>query len=155
MTYFLLTWDFRGKEDETEAAELAERCATRGKVRHDWSVGNTRAIRPKDIAFMLRQQSEPRGIIGAGVIRSEPYFERHWRDKRKKVLYVDIDWTNFAVEPLNGSSELQRRFKQVYWHPRRSGIRLPDEIGKTIEQDLKVRLTQNRKLRPTKAERRS
>ena len=121
MTYFLLTWDFRRIEDEIQAAELAERCATRGKARNNWSVGNTRKVRPKDIAFMLRQGSEPRGIIAAGVIRSEPYLGRHWRNgKREKALYVDIDWTRFAVEPFIGSSELQQRFKQVYWHPRRS-----------------------------------
>jgi hypothetical protein len=127
MTYYLFTWDFRRPEDENEAGLLAERCATKEKVRRTWATGNTRKIKRNDIAFMLRQGREPRGIIAAGIVRSKPFLAPHWRfEIRKKILYVDIDWTIFAAEPLIGTAELQRRFRKIYWHPRRSGISLPD-----------------------------
>jgi 5-methylcytosine-specific restriction protein A len=153
MTHYLFTWNFRRPDVENKARELAEKCAIKGKVRTNFSVGNTRKIKRNDIAFMLRQGREPRGIIATGVVWSkEPNIAAHWQEKRKKASYVDIDWTNFAVEPLIGTAELQRRFRKVYWHPRASGISLPDQIGKSLALEFKKQLTRGWKVTPTASE---
>ena len=153
MAYYLFTWDFRGPDDEEEAGQRTEKCATKGKVRFRWSTGNTTKIKRNDIAFMLRQRRDPRGIIGAGIVHSKkPYLDWDWRGKRKKKLYVDIDWTNFAVEPLIGTAELQRRFRKVYWRPRRSGVLLPDQVGRALTLELQKQLKKGRKITPTVSE---
>ena len=140
MATFLLTWN----PERWPWGDLADeaRLLRQGKeLAGRWSCGNNRTLQPGDRFFLMRQGSQPRGIVGSGWIVSEPYQDRHWDpDRRKKgvpALYVDIRF-DVLLEPerdeLLGVAELTRGpLHAVHWRTQTSGIRIPDDAAQLLE----------------------
>lgn len=100
-----------------------------------------------DRAFLLRQGSEPRGIIACGHVISDAYLAPDWREPdpteqaaaktvRKPQRYVDVAWET-AVEftgPLS-TSVLLDKVRDVSWNEiQYSGYKVSDEAGLQILQ---------------------
>jgi len=104
-----------------------------------WSTGSrTRDIGPGDRVYLLRQGSEPRGIIASGEVASEAYQEENWRDDGSRWLanYVDVDWKE-AVPlddplPLATLRAAAPDVQKKVWEPQSGGTRLaPDHAAIT------------------------
>lgn len=129
MGTYLLTWNPElSRETALRWFEELEVVAAGGFVSGRWSTGNrTSGIAPGDRAYLLRQGSEPRGIVASGYFASDVYSDQDWRGRDRDANYADVDWD--AVVPMDDplpATVLEIRVPGVYWHPQIGGI-LVDE----------------------------
>ena len=83
----------------------------------------------------------PHGIIAWGEILTAPYEDTHWDPTAGSptALYVDIRFEHLidpASEPgaILTQEMLRSRLPQPHhWHPRASGVRLPDDVAARVE----------------------
>ena len=135
MATYLLTWNPRKwpwqtfEDDYRNVREV-------GYLDSGWSCGVTRRIKEGDRVFLLRQGSEPKGILAAGVATSTPYEGAHFTDKKKTAWYID---TRFDVL-LRPETEILSRLALrggklggVHWDPQASGMSIPPDAAADLE----------------------
>jgi len=134
---FLLTWNPQQKPRSwrEEAAKTAKGIA----CPYWWSTGMRSNIQPGDRLFLLKQGSEPRGIMASGTAVSEVYDDKHWDPQRAKAgaraLYVHLkfdrvlDPESEAILPL---SVMKQKLAEQHWDTRASGISL-DRVAEKLE----------------------
>ena len=109
-------------EDFDKHQRAVARIADGYTVEGDWSVSRRKNIKVGTHAFFLAQGTRyPRGIIGHGVVTSEPYEAEHYDDPGRTLNYVDVAWDTLL--PFNEPVpivELIRYVPSVDW---RTGIR--------------------------------
>lgn len=110
-----------------------------GVAKYGWSCGNNKSIQPGARVFLVRVGKEPKGIVASGRATSRPYRDRHWEDKRRRALYIDVEWDNVLdpeSEEILTIGRLTRLTpgREYLWTPRISGIRIPDDIVPRLEQ---------------------
>jgi 5-methylcytosine-specific restriction protein A len=124
-------WKWENLEENIEQVNSTGRCP------EDWSCGNTKSIRPNDRIFLVRVGEEPKGIMAAGFVTSYPYLHRHWSEKKKDVLYVDIEFETLlnpdkdpilTLEILNTGN-----LSKQHWTPQASGISIRPELVDELE----------------------
>ena len=107
-----------------------------------WSVGNStsRAIPLRSRLYLLRQGQEPRGIVGSGWSRSEPYLNPESNDGRSRWIDLEfnmlidlekhppLDWRKFQTGPLAA----------IHWKTQKSGIQVPDELENHWREHLTI-----------------
>lgn len=124
-------WEWKNLEEAIEQVNLTGRCM------EDWSCGNTKSIRPNDRIFLVRVGEEPKGIIAAGFVTSNPYLREHWNDKNKEVLFVDIEFEtllNPDKEPILSLDILNAgNLGKQHWTPQASGISIKHELVDELE----------------------
>jgi hypothetical protein len=139
MATYLFAWN--PERWAWEGLSLTAAWVKRGEVYVEpWGTANKQA-RPGDRAFLIKLGRAPKGVMGSGTIKSEPYTDLHWdTDKAKagrRATYVNIEWDSL-LDPerddilegrlLDGMGE--SRFR---WDTRSSGVRLPDEVAQDLE----------------------
>lgn len=62
-----------------------------------WSVGGRREAEPGADAWLLRQGGS-HGLIGHGVVLTQPYEDVHFADPRKTAMFVDVSFDGLVVE---------------------------------------------------------
>ena len=134
-TYLLLwnpeKWDWETLEQDIRRVDLTGRCSQR------WSCGNTKSIQAGDRIFLLKVGAEPKGIIAAGFATSTPFLEKHWSEKNKEALYIDVDFEvllNPDKEPILTVDILNTgNLAQQNWLPMASGISVKSELVDELE----------------------
>lgn len=127
-SYFLLTWNPRGGEEEwPDVTECLEDSRRGYPVRLTWRC-HSKSPLPGDRVFLLRQGVEPRGIMGSGDVLTAPY--RHEPGAARAVnarMDILLDPIRDGVLPL---SELRNgRLADVHWGTQRSGISVPEQAA--------------------------
>ena len=137
MKAYLLTWNPK-RWTWSLPADLAS-IARRGFVDHRWSCGHTRRIERGDRVFLLRQGSEPRGIMASGAARSRVYEDSHWeRGRRGSANFVDVRLDTLLDPEQDGVLPLARlrsgALREVHWSTQASGIEIPPAAAVALEQ---------------------
>jgi hypothetical protein len=101
-----------------------------------WSTGNsTKAVKPGDTAFLLRQHSD-RGIVAKGVVTSDVYQEAHWNPDAEEDdvdNYVDITWTQqLPIASRLTIEVLKQKLPEVHWSPQGSGTTVPPAMHEKL-----------------------
>ena len=137
MRTYLFIWNPKNFEWETLEEDINE-VNLREKSSQRWSCGNTKSIKPGDRIFLFKLGTQPKGIIGSGYAKTEPFIEEHWNDNEKSALYIDIDFEILlnpnkekilSLEALLNSNNLSAQ----NWTPQSSGISVRPEIVDELE----------------------
>jgi 5-methylcytosine-specific restriction protein A len=133
---FLFAWN-PNKWNWTTLDQIIEQLENSGKVTERWSCVSHKTIKPGDRAFLVRLGSEPRGIMAAGYVASEPFLSRHWGGEDKDVYRVLIDFEvllNPATEPILTLDILKTgNLEKQQWTPQSSGISIKAELIDELE----------------------
>ena len=133
---YLLTWnpnEYPWADIEADAQAVIDG----RKEPSEWSCGNTKRIRLGDRFFMLRQGVEPRGIVAAGWVTSDPFEKPHWDEQRAeqgvKATYVGVRFERILVppqdDPLPVSDLKTGELASVNWRPQRSGMEVRNGVA--------------------------
>lgn len=136
---FLLTWNPTYRPPHVWVADAA-RSSARGERPGlaDWgSGGRKHGYRTGDRVFLLRQGSEPRGIVGCGVIPDDAgtWLGEHWDGSGRPRRYVRVDW-EFVVDPDDPLplDLLVAQASRTTWTPQGSGTRIADADLPVVER---------------------
>jgi hypothetical protein len=101
-----------------------------------WSTGGTtQALEIGNVAYLLRQGPEPRGLIARGTIVSDVYQAPHWTGNGRFVNRVDVRWTEaVTVDSPLPLAVLQHHAPLQHWSPQGSGTRLRDQYAGTVAE---------------------
>jgi len=132
MATYLLTWNPKHYAWENLKEEPYDPLSR-------WSVGKTKKIRIGDRFFFMRLGKEPKGIIGSGFFKSEPYDDAHW-DPRKSgemALYADTDFDDVLLnsdEEKILSLNILKGIAEINWTPYASGMQIREDVAKELEK---------------------
>ena len=144
MATYLLTWNpkrFDWFDMDEEIAELEEV----GWLDGSWTCGRNKSIRPGDRFYLIRlgAQTFNKGIVGSGVITSEPYPGEHWPDEggglSSTAMFVDVRFDMLLdgeVDRLLDIDMLKSDpvLGQMHWSSQTSGIRIPDAVAEELQK---------------------
>lgn len=102
MTSIILGWN-PGIWNGWNYADVVAKVAERGSYPDTWSVGRFRNIPVGSDAWLLLQGSQGRGLIGHGVVLSEPAPGEHYAEPDKTTMYVNVEFD--ALLPLGEQIE--------------------------------------------------
>ncbi|WP_318444193.1 HNH endonuclease [Photobacterium leiognathi] len=129
MSTYLLTWNPNKWGFEEYKNYYLE--YKKGRILR-WSCGTTKKINIGDPVYLLKQGKGSKGIIGSGVVVTEPYKEKHYSIEGKTALYVDVKFE--YLSELNhypiSREELDNRpdlFHKI-WNSQGSGKTIPEHI---------------------------
>jgi 5-methylcytosine-specific restriction protein A len=137
MNTWLLTWNpdkWTYWNLEADVSALKKK----GFIDSRWSCGRTKRIESGDRVFLMRQGSEPRGVIASGQSRSSAYLDAHWDENRKdKALYVDVRF-DALLNPETDGALAVAKFKSgplatVNWSTQSSGISIAPQAALLLE----------------------
>ena len=135
---FLFTWNPR-KWQWDDLPQAVYEANVDGCHFGGWSCITTRNISPGDRAFLMRLGVPPKGIIGCGVVVSEPFESLHWNRERAKQRdkghYVEIRFDILSELPILPEETLTSGALGEYnWFPRASGLHIPDDVADRLEK---------------------
>jgi 5-methylcytosine-specific restriction protein A len=103
-----------------------------------WSCGTTKSMMPNDRAFLIKLGSEPKGIIGSGIVRTSPFISSHFNDETKESNYVDIEFDillNPEKEPILSFDTLRSNgLSEQNWTPQASGTSVRAHLIEKLEK---------------------
>jgi len=110
-----------------------------GSVTRSWSVGNRTTLAAGSRFFLIRLGVEPRGLVGAGWITSEPFEDLHWDQDRanrgETTRYAEIYFDYLSETPLVGIEQLKSPpFSNVNWSTQVSGIEIEEPVAADLEK---------------------
>jgi 5-methylcytosine-specific restriction protein A len=136
MNTILFTWNPKrwAWDDLSHAVSEAN---VEGRHIDRWSCGVTKKIALGDRAFLMRLGMPPKGIMGSGVVVTEPEEGSHWDSERAaqgdKVFYVEILFDVLSETPLLGEDVLSSpMFAEHNWYPQASGTFIPNDVAKHL-----------------------
>jgi 5-methylcytosine-specific restriction protein A len=136
MKTYLFVWNPNRWTWDTLDNEIEEVNKT-GNCSESWSCGVNKSIHKGDRAFLIRVGVEPKGIMGAGFVSSEPFIDRHWSGDNREALYVDIDFEAILhpeKEPILSLDLLKLgKLGTQNWTPQASGISIRTELVEELE----------------------
>ncbi len=91
MKTFLFAWN-PNKWNWTTLEQTIDLIEQTGHATEKWSVISHKKIQPGDRAFLMRLGVEPKGIMGAGFVSTQPFLFKHWSGEDKLVHRVMIDF---------------------------------------------------------------
>jgi 5-methylcytosine-specific restriction protein A len=138
MQTFLLTWNPRKSSWDKLDADY-EHIREHGFLDAKRSCGRNKHLRVGDRVFLLRQGSEPRGIVASGsVMSSEPFIAEHWSKRGRSALYVNARLDVLLHpdrEPVCPRSRLNSgAMASVHWDTQSSGIKIPPDAAAELEE---------------------
>lgn len=136
MNTYLFAWN-PDKWNWTDLEENIENLKKSGSVTQKWSCVSHKQIKAGDRAFLVRLGVEPKGIMGSGIVVSEPFLSQHWSGKDKLVYRVLIEFDtllNPTEESLLSIDILdQGELSNQVWTPQSSGISIKPELTDELE----------------------
>jgi len=95
-----------------------------------WGTGNRVQVTPRSRVFLLRQEVEPRGLVGVGEIdgdvRDVPHFDPAKRQEAAQSHLVDVRWTALSREPFVPLTQLVKETgNDTVWSSQSSGVNCP------------------------------
>jgi len=133
---FLFAWspDVWPWDDLEESVEEVRRT---GSYSDEWTCASHKKAKPGDRAFLVRVGKEPKGILGSGIISSEPFLGAPRKGKilprMKVMLKLDV-LLNPEKEPILTIDLLKvGRLSKQMWTPQSSGIIVRPEFVEELE----------------------
>lgn len=112
----------------------------------DWSVWDHDKIKQGDRFFMLKVGPGTCGIVSAGTITSDPVPDEDWSGRGREVYYCDY-YAEFMVNPetlpIIGTAQLQASIPDFDWTGGHSGVVLPVDHAKILNQLYTAYLREN------------
>jgi hypothetical protein len=130
---FLLTWNPRVYAWIDLRADI-RKLRRRGVLRCGWSCARSKQIRCGDRVFLLRQGTEPRGIVASGRAVSDWYEGPGWRRAGAPCNYVDLELDallDAEREPILPREALPTG---MYWDTQSSGVRIRESAARELER---------------------
>jgi 5-methylcytosine-specific restriction enzyme A len=132
-------WNWQNLETVIEAT-------ANGRVAVEtWSVSNRRyGIQTSDRFFLLKVGRPPRGIVGRGLILSEPYSGPHWDGTPGRTTQlVDVEFDR-VIDPgrVLPVSILDAELPHTNWKPQASGTTIRAEDVDVLEDLWKQHISQ-------------
>lgn len=149
MPTYLLTWNpNRWKWNNIQ--DCVEEIDDKGFHLGQWSTGVTKKIHRGDRLFLIRLGKKPKGIIGSGWAESNVFEDEHWDDSSKYANYVSVRFDSLLNPEVNPKNVLPRkelnRLGKMHWDSQSSGISIPDDVARRLEDAWADFLGNNRKL---------
>tara|TARA_B100000674_G_scaffold390815_1_gene334734 strand:+ start:2299 stop:2775 length:477 start_codon:yes stop_codon:yes gene_type:complete len=143
MKSYIYTWN-PAKWKWVDFDSVLEKIQSEGRYLGNWSCGRTKKPTPGDIFVLLKLGKDDLkfegGIIGCGLILSEPHIIRHWDNELKSegkiTLSSNVAFVSLSRRPLISRTDLVSRFPNVHWSPQQSGTSLPLHVAKEIFEEL-------------------
>ncbi len=152
MRTYLFRWNPRKSPWPTLGAEV-DRIHGGRELKRRWSCGNARSISRGDQVFLLRTGSEPRGIMGSGVVTRPSYPDSHWDPDRKalgdQAYFVDIRFDALLHPEREALLTLEdiptSHLVSPYWRMRASGVTIPPPIARGLRKTWTAFLASRRR----------
>lgn len=117
-------------------SELTDACF--GKMANfSWSVWDHDKIRKGDTLFWLKVGYGQNGIVGKGIVISDPYLGEDWSGKERETYYVNFE-PQVLINPdawqLLDSKTLSTEIPNFDWTGGHSGIVLNEEQASKLEE---------------------
>ena len=143
MKSYIYTWN-PSKWEWTDFNSAVAQIQIEGRYLGNWSCGRSKKPAPGDIFVLLKLGKDDLkfegGIVGCGLILSEPHFVRHWDDELRsegKIIFTsNVAFVALSRRPLISRTNLDSRFPDVHWSPQQSGTSLPLHVANEIFQEL-------------------
>jgi hypothetical protein len=140
MNTILLTWNPKYFSPE-EMLNGMEHIRQSGYWDEAWTCRLKKSVTVGSQVYLMRVGIRPKGIVGVGVVTSEPYMDEHWIPERAKrgeeVMYCGVRFSRVAIEPIIPLELLESTAGDNYnWLPRASGQRIPEDIADKLEELL-------------------
>lgn len=137
MNTILFTWNPKKWPWDDLSHAVAE-ANVEGRHIDRWSCGVTKKIALGDRAFLMRLGMSPKGIMGSGVVVTEPEEGSHWDSEKAaqgaKGFYVGILFDMLSETPLLGEDVLSSpMFAGHNWYPQPSGTFIPSDVAMQLE----------------------
>lgn len=134
---FLFTWNPKNWQWDYLPQAVYETNAE-GHYLDWWSCSAIRQISPGDRAFLMRLGEVPKGIMGSGMVVSDPFLGPHWdpeKAQRGELVYrVEILFDVLSDLPiLNEGTLTSGALSKYNWFPQASGTRVPKEVANNLE----------------------
>lgn len=153
---YLFSWNPDKWEWKSFAEDLAKTSGGETVILR-WRCANGQ-VKVGDKAYLFRTGSEPRGIIAAGNVMTEPYQAEHYDAAKaaegKVATYVDIEFTKIvdpAVDPYLPLTELNKiAMDNQEWNPQSSGIEIKKRSAGALEKRWQQVKIQEKTQKPIK-----
>lgn len=129
LTWNPLRWAWVDAPDDFET--IAGKVVRGAPVQRQWSVGNSKSVRPGEDVYLVRVGVEPKGLIATGVVIEGSHERPHWdpllRAQGKTVQSVGMSFTRMAAtrsDVLIPLDALRLGAPHTTWTPQASGIRV-------------------------------
>jgi len=136
MNSFLFAWN-PNNWNWANLEECIESVNNSGSATLKWSCISHTKAHPGDRAFLVKLGVEPKGIMGSGVIVSEPFLSQHWSGSDKMVYRVHIEFDTIldpeSVQILDLETLSQGVLSKQTWAPQASGISINPDIDNELE----------------------
>ena len=139
MNTILFTWNPK-KWPWNDLQQAVAEANVDGRHVDTWSCGVTRRIAPGDRAFLMRLGRAPKGIMGSGVVVTEPEEGTHWDPDRADAgdtgFYVEILFDVLSTTPLLGEALLASPQLSAHnWYPQASGTFISSDVAAVLESE--------------------
>lgn len=135
MRAYLFTWNPKRWSWD----DLGDKIATierQGYCSDRWSCGKTRSMAIGDRVFLVRLGMDPKGIMGSGIVTSEPFADMHWSGDDAEAVYVDIEFDHLIdpeADKILSLERLNEELPQQHWTPQASGISISADALEDLE----------------------
>jgi len=135
MSGYLLVWNPKRWSWD----DLGNKIATierQGYCSDRWSCGKTRSMAIGDRVFLVRLGLDPKGIMGSGVVTSQPFTDAHWSGDDEDAVYVEVEFDHLIDPKTDKILSLERlvaEMPQQHWTPQASGISITDKMVDDLE----------------------
>ncbi len=141
---YLFTWTPQGWPYGNLRA-LVDSFEAGNKVTEPWRCLAHKAAQPGDTAYFLKLGGHPQGIFGVGTI-AEPAFKRSEALPKQNAWQIPIVFDRL-VDPTQTLLVSEKELQQIpvpahTWHPRGSGVHLPEEAARRIDEIIAARTGQ-------------
>jgi 5-methylcytosine-specific restriction enzyme A len=141
MPAYLLTWNPKNWAWEN-LPEVARHVAGGLPVEQRWSCGNSRSIAVGSRVFLLRQGTEPKGIVASGWVTRAPFAAPHW-DTARAAKGEQAFFIMFAADallnpdcdpPLDVRGASAGPLAEVQVDAPASGNSIPDHVAEALSE---------------------
>lgn len=143
-SYLTLLQDFASEEKKEDGYDSM-----------NWSVWDYDKINVADRVYWVKVGYGQIGIVGSGVVTSDPYLGEDWSGQGRTTYYVDFIpdvLLNPDAVPILTCDELQRAIPDFEWTKGHSGLVLNDEQAQKLDSLWKEFLQRNEDLFKKKME---
>jgi 5-methylcytosine-specific restriction protein A len=136
---FLFTWNPK-KWSWDDLPQAVYDANAEGRYHNCWSCAAIRQVSVGDRAFLMRLGVAPKGLMGSGVIVSEPFEAPHWNPERARQgdtdYQVGIIFDALSDLPIMGEEQLTSgSLGKHHWFPQNSGTQIPEDIALELETE--------------------
>lgn len=122
-------------------------CLTGRPLDYNWSVWDHDKIHSDDKFYWVKLGYGQTGIVGSGVVTSDPYEGSDWSGKGRRTFYVDFlpeVLLNPDALPILDTKRLTREIPDFEWDRGHSGLVLTPEQAEKLDTLWEAFLNENR-----------